>query len=189
VPAPPALGHTAVSLVKWESRADPFPGGAPHRISPATDSSDFSACFLDDEDTGGLPAGQQQARCLRDFPGHVASRMDAIFPERPCGRVLGAASSDRNVRNRRGDCGAVCRLPATRCFGGRLTHSHHSGGGLSSGAFARRRRESRGRYCCPTHCPWRMRTRCKRLPTTTRGTSPSGKHLRRRCLRAFSAAS
>lgn len=72
-------------------------------------------CF-DDEDTGGLPAGQRQARCLRDFPGHVASRVDAILPERPCGRVLGAASSDRNVRNRQCDCSAVCRLPATRCL-------------------------------------------------------------------------
>jgi hypothetical protein len=85
----------AVSLVKWESRADPFPGGAPHRISPAADSGTaWHVCF-DDEDTGGHPAGQQQARCLRDFPGHVASHVDAIFPERPCGRVLGAASSDR----------------------------------------------------------------------------------------------
>lgn len=75
----------------------------------------WHVCF-DDEDTGGRPAGQRQARCLRDFPGHVASRVDAIFPERPCGRVLGAASSDRDVRNRRSDCSAVCRLPATRCL-------------------------------------------------------------------------
>jgi hypothetical protein len=143
----------AVSLVKWESRADPFPGDArTGSVLQLTRVTAWHGCF-DDEDTGGRPAGQQQARCLRDFPGHVASRVDAIFPERPCGRVLGAASSNRNVRNRRGDCGAVCRLPATRCFGGRLTHGHHSGGGLSSGTFARRRRESRGRYCCPTHCP------------------------------------
>ncbi len=157
---PASVGHTAVSLVKWESRADPFPGnartGSVLRLTRVL--TDMVAS--DDEDTGGRPAGQQQAWCLRDSPGHVASHTDAILPKRPCGRVLGAASSDRIVRNRRSDCGAVCRLPATRCFGGRLTHGHHSGGGLSSGAFARRWRESRGRYCCPTHGPWRLRTRC-----------------------------
>jgi hypothetical protein len=138
----------------------------------ATDSrvTTWHVCF-DDEDTGGLPAGQRQAWCVRDFPGHVASRVDAIFPERPCGRVLGAASSDRNVRNRQSDCSAVCRLPATRCLdvAGYCVTTFGRGdylAGPSRGDGANRA----GGDSCLAHCPCGVCRSYKRLlRATSRG--------------------
>jgi len=188
---PASIGHMAASLVKWESRADPFPGdlrtGSVLRLTRILPGKSASTTKTP---VGIHPAGQQQARCLRDFPGHVASRTDAIFPERPCGRVLGAASSDRNVRNRRSDCGAVCRLPATRCFGGRLIHSHHSGGGLSSGTCrvktTRIARALRLPNALPLALAYSMQTPANDY---TGGLLTLGYALEAKCLRAFGAAS
>jgi hypothetical protein len=156
----------------------------------ATDSrvTTWHVCF-DDEDTGGLPAGQRQAWCVRDFPGHVASRVDAIFPERPCGRVLGAASSDRNVRNRRGDCSAVCCLPVTRCLdvAGYGVTTFGRGdylAGPSRGDSANR---------AGVTAAWRTAPAAFVGCTSAYGlhhggTSHSGKHFEQNCSCAFSAA-
>jgi hypothetical protein len=158
----------------------------------ATDSrvTAWHVCF-DDEDTGGLPAGQRQAWCVRDFPGHVASRVDAIFPERPCGRVLGAASSDRNVRNRQSDCSAVCRLPATRCLvvTGYRTITIRAGG-VSVGRYSRGDGANRaGGDATWRTAPAAFVGRTSALRATSRGDfTLSGKHFGRHRLCAFSAA-
>jgi hypothetical protein len=121
--------------------------GACERLPQAAGSKNDQREFIDDEDTDGLPAGQQQAGWLRDFPGPVASRVDAIFPERPCGRVLGAASSERlqakPTRHRlRHRVPSSCDTVLGR---GRYYATTFRAGDDLLRAFARRRRESRWR--------------------------------------------